>query len=171
MDCSMPGLPVPHHLLEFAQVHVHCINDAIQPSHPLMPSSLSALNFFQHLGFFPNESAACIRWPKCWRFSFSISPSSKYLGLISLKINLFYLLVSKGLQESSPAPQFKGINSLALCLLYGPALTNLHDQWGDHSLDCMDFCQQSNVFAFQQTVYVCHSFPAKKQLSSNFIRN
>ena len=120
---------------KFAQVHVHCIGDAVQPSHPLMPSSLSALNFFQHLGFFPNESAACIRWPKCWRFSFSISPSSKYLGLISLKINLFYLLVSKGLQESSPAPQFKGINSLALCLLYGPALTNLHDQWGDHSLD------------------------------------
>ena len=41
MDCSMPCLPVPHHLLEFAQVHVHCIGDAIQPSHPLLPSSAS----------------------------------------------------------------------------------------------------------------------------------
>ena len=48
MDCSMPGLPVPHRLLKFAQVHVHGISDAIQPSHPLMPSSPSALNLSQH---------------------------------------------------------------------------------------------------------------------------
>ena len=52
MDCSMPGLPVPHHLTEFAQVHVHCISDAIQPSHPLTPSSPSALNLSQHQGLF-----------------------------------------------------------------------------------------------------------------------
>ena len=51
MDCSTPGLPVPHHLPEFAQVHVHCIGDDIQPSHPLTPSS-SALNLSQHQGFF-----------------------------------------------------------------------------------------------------------------------
>ena len=48
MDCSIPVLPVPHHLLEFAQVHVHCIGDAFQPSHPLTPSSPSALNLSQH---------------------------------------------------------------------------------------------------------------------------
>ena len=48
MDCSMPGLPVPHHLPEFAQVYVHCISNAIQPSHPLTPSSPSALNLSQH---------------------------------------------------------------------------------------------------------------------------
>ena len=52
MDCSTPGLPVPHHLLEFAQVHVHCIGDAIQSSHPLMPFSPSALNLFCHQGLF-----------------------------------------------------------------------------------------------------------------------
>ena len=52
MDCSMPGLPVPHHLLEFAQVHVHCISDAVRPSHPLTPSSPSALNLSQHQGLF-----------------------------------------------------------------------------------------------------------------------
>ena len=50
IDCRMPGLPVPHNLLKFAQVHVHCIGDAIQPSHPLMPSFLSALNLSQHQG-------------------------------------------------------------------------------------------------------------------------
>ena len=52
MDCSMPGLPVSHHLLEFAQVDVHCIGDAVQPSHPLTPSSPSALNLCQHQGLF-----------------------------------------------------------------------------------------------------------------------
>ena len=52
MDCSMLGLPVPHCLSKFAEVHVHCISDAIQPSHPLTPSSPSALNLSQHQGFF-----------------------------------------------------------------------------------------------------------------------
>ena len=52
IDCSTPGLPVPYHLPEFAQVHVHCISDAVQPSHPLMPSSPSALNLSQHQGLF-----------------------------------------------------------------------------------------------------------------------
>ena len=52
MDCSTPGLPVPHHLLEFAQVRDHCIGDAIQPSHPLLPSSPSASNLSQHEGLF-----------------------------------------------------------------------------------------------------------------------
>ena len=52
MDCSMAGLPVSHHLPEFAQVHVHCISDAVQPSHPLMPSSPSFLSLSQHQGLF-----------------------------------------------------------------------------------------------------------------------
>ena len=56
MDCSAPGLPVPHHLSKFAQVHVHCISDAIQPSHPLTPSS-PALNLSQHQRLF--------QWPSC----------------------------------------------------------------------------------------------------------
>ena len=55
-------------------------------------------------------------------------------------------------KEIKPAPQFKGINSLAFCLLYGPALTTVHDHWEDHSLDYMDLCRQSNVSAFQHTV-------------------
>ena len=52
MDCSMPGLPVPHHLLNFAQVHIHCISYAIQPSQSLMPSPPPALNRCQHQGLF-----------------------------------------------------------------------------------------------------------------------
>ena len=87
MDCSMPGFPVPHHLPEFAQIHVHWISDAIQPSHPLSPSSPSALpSMIPSLRVFSNESALCIRWAKCWSFSFSISLSKEYSRLISFKI-------------------------------------------------------------------------------------
>ena len=90
MDCSMPVLPVPHHLSEFAQGHVHCIGDAIQPSHPLTPSSPSALNLSQHWGLF-DELAVCIRWLQYWSFSFNIGPSNNYLGFVSLKIDWFDL--------------------------------------------------------------------------------
>ena len=79
-------------------------HDAIQPSHPLLPPSPPALNLSQHQSL-SSESAVCNRWPKSWSFSFSISPSSEYLGLISLRIDWFDLLaVQETLQESSPAP-------------------------------------------------------------------
>ena len=57
-------------------------------------------------------------------------------------------LQSKGLQESSPTPQFNGINSLALSFLHGPTLTSIHDYWKNHSLDYTDLCCQGNVSAF-----------------------
>ena len=87
MGCRMPGLPIPHHLLEFAQVHVHCIGDAIQPSYPLSPPS-PALSLSQHQGLF---QWVCW-WPKYWSFSFSINPSSEYSGLTSCRINCIDLL-------------------------------------------------------------------------------
>ena len=90
-DCSTPGFPVLHHLLEFAQTHVHGVGEAIQPSHRLSPSSLPAFNF-PSIRVFPNESVLHARWPKCYRFSFSISPSNEYSGLISFRINWFDLL-------------------------------------------------------------------------------
>ena len=76
MDCSTPGFPVLHYLLEFAQTHVHWVSDAIQPSHPLSPLSPPAFNL-SHIWVFSNQSALCIRWPKYWSFSFSISPSNE----------------------------------------------------------------------------------------------
>ena len=78
MDCSMAGLPVLHHLWEFAKVYVHCISGAIQPSHPLMASSPSAFNLSQHQSLF-NESAFHIRGPEDWSFSFSINPSDEQM--------------------------------------------------------------------------------------------
>ena len=71
-------------------------------------------------------------------------------------------------QESSPVPQFESINSLAVCLLYGPTLTTIRNYWKDHSPDYMGFVWQSDVFAYQHNVWVCCSFPAKQQSSSNF---
>ena len=90
MNCSMPGLPVHHQLPEFAQTHIHWVSDTIQPSHPLsFPSSPS---IFPSIRVFSNESVLPIRWPKNWRFSFSISPSNDYSGLISCRIDRFELL-------------------------------------------------------------------------------
>ena len=91
MDYSMPGFPVLHCLLEFAQIHVRWVCDAIQPSHPLSSPSPPALSLSQHQGL-SNELALCIRWPKYWNFSFSISPSSEYSGLISFRMDWLDLL-------------------------------------------------------------------------------
>ena len=109
-DYNTPGFPVLHYLLEFAQTHVHWVSDAIQPSHPLSPSSPPAFDLSQHQGLFPNESALHIRWPKYWSFSFSISPSNEYSRLISFRTDWFnHHAVQGTLQESSPAPhQFFG---------------------------------------------------------------
>ena len=82
MDCSMPGFLVLHYLPEFAYTHVHCVDDAIQPSPPSPP----ALNLYS-IRVFSNESALHIKWPKYWSSSFSISPSNEYSGLISFRID------------------------------------------------------------------------------------
>ena len=89
MDCSMPGLPVHHQLPEFTQDHVHWVSDTIQPSHPLL-SLLLPPSIFASIRVFSNESALHIRWPKDWSFSFS--PSNKYSGLISFRIDWFHVL-------------------------------------------------------------------------------
>ena len=81
MDCSTPGFPIHHQLLELAQTHVHWVGDAIQPS-PSLLSPSPAFNLSQHQGLFQWLSL-CIRWLNLWNFSFSISPSSEYSGLIS----------------------------------------------------------------------------------------
>ena len=97
MDCSMPGFPVPQHLLELAQTHVHWVDDAIQPSHPLLSPSLASV--FPSIRVFSNELSLCIR-PKYWSFSFSISPFNEYSGLISFRTDWFDLLAVQGTRKS-----------------------------------------------------------------------
>ena len=86
---------------------------------------------FPSIKVFSNESALCIRWPNYWSFSFYISPSNEYSGLVSFRLNRLDLLA---VQETA-TPQFKSINSSALGLLHSPTLTSIHDHWKNHSLD------------------------------------
>ena len=99
MDSSMPGLHAHHQLLEFTQTHVHCVNDAIQLSHPLSSSSPPTFNF-PSTRVFSNESALHIRWPKYWSFSFNISPSNEHPGLISFRMDWLDLLAVQGTLKS-----------------------------------------------------------------------
>ena len=98
--------------------------------HPLLlPPSIS-------IRVFSSEPVLHPRWPKYWSFSFSITPSNKYSGLISFRIDwLDILAVQATLKESFPTPQFKSINSVVLSLLSGPTLTCTHDYWKDHTFD------------------------------------
>ena len=96
MDCSMPGFPVYHQLLELAQTHVHQVGDDIQPSHPLLSPSPPAFNL-SRIRVFSSESVLCIRWPKYC--SFSISPSNEYSGLISFRMDWLDLLAVQDLKS------------------------------------------------------------------------
>ena len=138
MDCSTPGLPVPHHLPKLAQVHIHCVGDAIQPSHPLMPSSPSALNLSQNQGKthdFSHESAVRIRWPKILEFQFQHQPFQWVCiqGWFLLRL-VWSPCFPRDSLESSPIPQFEGINFSAPCLRYCPALTTIRDHWDLESM-------------------------------------
>ena len=111
-----------------------CPFESVMPSndlilcHPLLPPSI-----FPSIRVFSNESVLRTRWPEYWSFSFSISLSNEYSGMISFRIDWFDLAV-QGTLKSSPTPQFKSINSSVLSFLYGPALTSIHDYRKNHSL-------------------------------------
>ena len=96
MDCSMPS--VHHQLLGPTKTHVHRVGDTIQPSHPLSSPSPPAFNLSQHQGLF-QWVGSLHQWPKYWSFSFSISPSNEYSGLISFRMDWLDLLESKGLSR------------------------------------------------------------------------
>ena len=147
MDCSTPGFPVLHHLPELAQTHVHRVGDAIQPSHPLRPLVLLP-SVFLIIRVFSSQSGLCIRWSKYWSFSFSISPSNEYSGLISFQIDWFDFLTIQGTLKSLLQHHSSKASIFSVSLLYGPTLTSIHDYWKNHSFDYIDLCRQSDVSAF-----------------------
>ena len=113
----------------------HWVGDAIQPSHPLSSLSPPAFNLSQNQGLFRWVSPL-IRGPKYWSFSFSISPSNEYSGLICFRMDwLDLLLLGEDSQESSPTSCFRSINSSELSFLYSPTLTSIRDYWKNHSFD------------------------------------
>ena len=100
--------------------------------HPL----LLLPSIFLNIRVFSNESALRIRWPKYWSFSFSISPSSEYSGLISFRMDCFESPCSpRNSQVSSPTPQFKIFRFSVLSFLYSPTLTSIDNYWKKHSFD------------------------------------
>ena len=105
-------------------------------------------SIFPNIRVLSNESALCIRWLKYWSFSFSISPSNEYLDLVSFRMDWFDLLAVQGTLKSLLQHQFESINSSALSLYYGPALTPVHDYWRNHTFDYTDLCWQSDVSSF-----------------------
>ena len=127
--------------------------------HPLLlPPSI-----FPSIRVFPNESVLHIRWPKYWSVSFSISPSNEYSGLISFRIDWFYLLAVQGTFESSPTSQFKSISSLALGYFYGTSLTSVRDYGETIALTRWMFVSKVMSLLFNTlSRLVGHNFPSKE---------
>ena len=96
MNRSTPGLPVHHHLPEFTQIQVHRVSDATEPSPSFDIPFSSCLQSFPASRVFSSESVLCIRWPKYWSFSFSISPSNEHPGLVSFRMDWLDLLAVQG---------------------------------------------------------------------------
>ena len=113
-----------------------CVQSMMPSNHLILCPLLLLSSIFPSIGVFPNESVLHIRWPKYWNFSFSISLSNEYSGLIFAWGWLVWSPCSpRDSLESSPTSQFKSINSSALSFLYSPTLTSIHDYWKNHSLD------------------------------------
>ena len=104
------------------------------------------LSIFPSIRVFSNGLALCIMCPKYWGFSFSTSSSIEYSGLISFRIDC-RSCSQRNTQDSSPAPLFESINSLAFSLLYDPTLTSIYDYWKNHSFDYIDLCQLQSLSA------------------------
>ena len=133
--CSTRGLPVHHQLLESTQTHVHWVDDAIQPSHPLSSPSPPALNLSHHQGLFKwvsssHEVAKVLEF-QLQHQSYQWTPRTELLwdGLVGSPCS------PRDSQESSPTLQFKSINSSVLSFLYSPTFTSIHDHWKNHSLE------------------------------------
>ena len=146
MNCSMPGLPVHHQLPEFTQTHVHWVGDAINNlilCHPLLlPPSI-----FPCIRVFSKESALHIRWPKYWSFSFNISPSSEYSGLIPL--DWLDLPAVQGTLRSLLHHHSSQTSILRLSAFFIFQLSQPYMTTGkNHSFDQTDLYWQSNVSAF-----------------------
>ena len=118
-------------LLKLMSIELVLPSNHLISCHPLLfPPSI-----FPSIRGFSNQSVLHIRWPKYWSFSFNISLSNEYSGLISFRIDWFDLLAVQGTLKSLPKPQFQNINFSVHSLLYGSTLTFKHDYWKNHSFD------------------------------------
>ena len=136
MNRSTPGVPVHHQFP--GTLRLTSIESMMPSSHLILGRPLLLLSPIPpSIRVLSNESVLRIRRPKYWGFSFSIIPSKEIPGLISFGMDWLDLLAVQGSLESSPTPQFKSINSLALSLLHSPTLTSIHDYWIHHFFVCL----------------------------------
>ena len=135
MNCSTPGLPVHHQLLDYIQTNVHWVGDAIQLSQPLSSPSPPALTLSKHQGLLKwvssSHQVAKVLEFQLQHQSHQWTPRTDLLqdGLVGSPCS------PRDSQEPSPTPQFKSINSSVLSLLYSHTLTSIHDHWKNHSVD------------------------------------
>ena len=148
IDCITSAFSDLHYLPEFAQTHVHCGSDAMQPSHPLSPPSPLALSLPQHHGLFQWVSSSH-QEAKVLKFQLH---HQSFHWRFRVDFHWDWLVWSpcspRDYQDSSPALQFRSINSSVLNFLYDPTLTSIYDYWKSHTFDYMDLCQLSDISAF-----------------------
>ena len=150
MDSSTPSFPVHHQLPGHAQIESGMPSDHLILCH----AHLLLLSIFPSIRVFSSELVLCIRWPKYWSFSFSISSSNEYSRLISFQIDWFDLLAVQGTPKSLlQTPQLKSVNSSALSFLYSPTLISVHDYWKNHSFCFLAY--RVIVIIFLNSIYVC----------------
>ena len=131
MNCSLPGLPVHHQLLELMSIKLVIPSNHLIFCHPLLlPPSI-----FPSIKVFSSESVRCIRWTKDWSFSFNISPSNEYSGLISFRIDWFDLLAVQGTLKSLLQHHSSKASILWHSAFFIVRLTSIHDYWKKHSFD------------------------------------
>ena len=172
MDCSTPGFPILHHLLELAQTRVHRVGDAIQLSHPLM------IPFSPYLQSSPASGSFLMS--RLFESGGQSIGASAPASVLSMNIQDWFPLGLTGWtpcsprdsQESSTTPQFKNSNSSVLGLLYGPNFKSIHDYWKNHSFDWMNLCWQSNVSAFNTLSRLVIAFlPRRKYLLISWLQS
>ena len=132
MDCSTPGFPVHHQLQEFTQTHVI---ELVMPSNHLILCRFLLLppSIFPSIRVFSNESVLHISWPQYWSFSFNISPSNEYSGLISFRMDWMDLLAVQGTLKSLLQYHSSKASILWHSAFFTVQLTSIHDYWKKHS--------------------------------------
>ena len=139
-------------------------------NHLILCCSLFLPSISPSIRGFSNESALHIRWPKYWSFSFSISPSNEYSGLISFRIDWFDLLaVQVTLKSLLQHHSSKASILFSAQPSYGLIFTSMYDYWKNHSFDYTDLCWKSDVSAFEYASWVCRNLSSKELVFINFM--
>ena len=170
MDCSTPGLPVLFYLPELLKL---MSIESVKPSNHLILCHLLLLlpSIFSSIRVFSNKLALHIRQPKYWRFSFNISLSIGYSGLILFRIDWFDLLAVQGTLKNLLQHHSSKTSILQCCFLYESTLTSIHDYWKKHSFDYMDFFFKVMSLLFNMVSrFVIAFLPRSKQLFISWLQ-